>query len=68
MRGNVVDTLKKVGLDPMRNGQLRDLISSLLEKDEYKIAWVKAFTEKKTDTIRLARKVLRDWLKKEKFI
>jgi len=68
MRGNVVDTLKKVGLDPMRNGQLRDLISSLLEKDEYKIAWAKALTEKKTDTIRLARKVLRDWLKKEKFI
>ena len=68
MKGNVVDSFKRMGLDPMGKGQLRDSISILLETYEYKTAWAKAVTDKKIGSVKLARKVLRDWLKREKYI
>jgi len=68
MSGSLIDALKKTGLDPMKNGQIRDAISSILEKDEYKIAWADALDEKKIDSIRLAKKILIDWLKKEEYV
>lgn len=68
MSGSLVDALKKTGLDPMKNGQIRDAISSLLETDECKIAWANALEEKKTNSIKLAKKVLKSWLKKERYL
>jgi hypothetical protein len=68
MSGSLVKALKKAGLDPMKNGQLRDAISTILEKDEYKIAWANALEKKKIDSIRLAKRVLISWLKEEKYL
>ena len=68
MQGSLIEALKKTGLDPMKKGQIRDAISSLLEKDEYKIAWADALEEKKIDSIRLAKRILIDWLKKEGYV
>lgn len=68
MSGSLIKALKKAGLDPMKNGQLRDAISTILEKDEVKIAWANALEKKKIDSIRLVRKVLVNWLKEEKYL
>jgi len=68
MSGSLIDALKKTGLDPMKNGQIRDAISSLLEKDEYKIAFADAVEKTHLSPIRLAKKILKDWLKKEGYI
>ena len=68
MSGSLVKALKKAGLDPMKNGTLRDAISTILEKDEYKIAWANALEKKKIDSIRLAKRVLISWLKEEKYL
>lgn len=68
MSGSLIDALKKTGLDPMKNGQIRDAISSILETDEYKIAFADAVEKTHLSPIRLAKKILRDWLKKEEYV
>lgn len=34
MSGSLIDAVKKTGLDPMKKSQLRDAISSILEKEK----------------------------------
>lgn len=68
MSGSLVDALKKAGLDPMKNGQIRDAISSILEKDENKIAFANAVEKTKLNPIRLTKKILVNWLKQEGYI
>jgi len=68
MQGSLIDALKKNGLDPMKNGQIRDAISSILCKDEYKIAFADAVEKTKLSPIKLTKKILIEWLKKEEYV
>ena len=68
MSGSLIDALKKTGLDPMKNGQIRDAISSILETDECKIAFADAVEKTRLSPIKLTKKILKDWLKKEEYL